>query len=182
MCLFAILAVSLASCAQPPRQNFDLINAAGAPRVAQRGGPALAVRSPSAVAPTGTERIVVRDPDGSVSVLPGVQWSAPLPRLLQARMIESLQLAGVSAASIGVGGKALATDIRRFEIDAARNLAVVEIAVRILDENTGAAHAAQSFSAEAPAPDHTGAPAVQALTEAAAQALARVAVWARGKL
>lgn len=181
--LYAAFALIMGGCAQPVRDTFDLAAAPAAARASARGGPGLGVRAPSAAAPTGTDRIVVRDADGSVSVLPGVQWSERLPRLLQERMVESLQRAGVAATRISAGSnRALATDIRRFEIDVARDVAVVEIAARIVDESTGAARAAETFIAEAPAPTHTGAPAVSALTEAAAQALARLANWARARL
>lgn len=177
----AAAALLLHGCARPARETFDLI---GLPRAhAAAGGPALSVREPSAVAPTSTDRVVVREPDASVSVLPGVQWSERLPDLLQNRMIGALQRAGVSAARISPGAnRTLTTDVRRFEIDVARNVAVVEIAAQILDDATGKARAAQTFAAETPAPEHTGAPAVHALADAAAQALTRMAAWARSRL
>lgn len=165
-----------------PRQAFDLVGASGPARISRAGGPGLGVRQPLATPPTSSDRIVVRDVDGGVAILPEVQWTAPLPRLLQDRLVESLQRAGISASPVSIGAQALATDIRRFEIDVARNLAVVEIAVRIIDLNTGAARAAQSFSAEAPAADHTGAPAALALTQASEDALSRIATWTRGRL
>jgi cholesterol transport system auxiliary component len=184
--LLAFLCLLLASleagCAMAPRQAFDLAAAAGTLPRAERGGPSLVVREPTAAPPTSSARIVVRDADGSVFILPGVEWTGPLPPLLRDRMVEALQRAGVAAAAYSLAGTALSTDIRRFEIDVARNVAVVELSVRLVDANTGAARAAQSFVAEAPAPDHTGAAAVMALTEAAGQALSKLAVWARGKV
>lgn len=177
-----ILTLSTAGCATAPRQAFDLAAAAGALPRAERGGPALVVREPTAAPPTSSARIVLRDVDGSVFILPESEWSAPLPRLLRDRMIEALQRAGVAAAAYGLAGTALSTEIRRFEIDVARNMAVVELSARLVDANTGASRVAQSFVAEAPAPEHTGAPAVMALTEAAGQALAKLASWTRGKV
>lgn len=176
------LALGLMGCAQPAGQVFDLAGASAFTRPSRRADGALSVREPLAVAPTSSNRIVVRDADGGVFVLPDAGWSEPLPRLLRERMIEALQKANIGAARVGGSGRALATDIRRFEIDVARNLAVVEIHIRVLDENTGAARAAETILAEAPAPEHTGAPAARALTAAAAQALARVAGWTRGRL
>ncbi|WBJ99519.1 ABC-type transport auxiliary lipoprotein family protein [Methylocystis parvus] len=178
----AAFALCAAGCAQPPSQVFDLAGASVPTHRSVRADGALSIREPMAVSPTSSNRIVLRDADGSVFVLPDVGWSAPLPRLLRERLIESLQKADVGAARIGGSGRALATDIRRFEIDVARNVAVVEIYVRILDENTGAARAAQNISAETFAPAHTGAAAALALTDAAAQALARIAAWARSRL
>jgi cholesterol transport system auxiliary component len=180
--LGAVMALALAGCATAPRQAFDLATVSGPARVGHAGGPALGVREPLATPPTGGDRIVVREVDGSVAILPEVQWTARLTRLLQDRLVESLQRAGVSASPVSVGTRSLATDVRRFEIDIARNVAVVEIAARLVDVNTGAAQAAQSFTAEAPAPDHTGAAAALALTQAGGDALSRIAGWARGRL
>ncbi|PPD43446.1 MAG: ABC transporter protein [Methylocystis sp.] len=179
--LLTAAALSLSSCAQPSRETFDLASLP-APHAATAGGAPLSVREPAAVAPTSTDRVVVRAADGSVSILPGVQWSERLPRLIQNRMIGVLQRAGVSAGKVTAGAnRALATDIRRFEIDVARNVAVVEIEARILDEASGTTRAAQRFAAEVPAPEHTGAPAVYALTQAAREALSRLAAWTRGR-
>ncbi|WP_442754980.1 ABC-type transport auxiliary lipoprotein family protein [Methylocystis sp. JAN1] len=176
------VALAVAGCAQPASQVFDLAGASAMTRVSAIGAGAVSVRQPVAVAPTNGYRIVVRDADASVLVLPGVQWSEPLPRLLRERLIESLRRAGVAAARVTGSGRALTTDIRRFEIDVARNVAVVEIYARIVDENSGVERAGQNVIGEAPAPERAGAPAAMALAEAAGQALARVASWARGKL
>jgi cholesterol transport system auxiliary component len=180
---FALVGLSLQACGQTPRQNFDLARPLAVTKVSLAGGPALSVRPPSAVAPTSGDRIVVREPGGNVSVLPDVQWSERLPALLQDRLVEALQKKGLSAARISTGATvALATDIRRFEIDVARSCAVVEIAARLVSESTGVTRAAQTFLVETPAPEHTGAPAVQALAEGAAEAMGRIAAWARAKI
>lgn len=176
------VALAAAGCAQPAGQAFDLAAAPAVTRLSAIGARAISVRPPMAVAPTSTNRIVVRDVDESVSILPGVEWSEPLPRLLRQRLIEALQRAGVAAARVAGSGRALSTDIRRFEIDVARSVAVVEIQARIVDESSGVERAGQNVVGEAPAPEHTGAPAAMALTEAAGEALARVASWTRGKL
>lgn len=175
------LAFLVAGCAHVPRETFDLAVASPPVSVAT-SGPVLEVREPTATPPTSSQRVVVRDSDGSVALLPDAQWSEPLPRLLRARMIEALQRRGVAASRIGFGSnRALATDIRRFEIDAARNVAVVEIAAYILDESSGATRAGRSFRGEAPTPENIGPGAVRALGQAAAQVLAQMADWARGR-
>lgn len=178
----AAVSLSLAACAQAPRETFDLASLSPS-RAASSGGAAISVRQPTAVEPTSGDRVVVRDIDGSVSVLPGVQWSERLPALVQNRLIGALQRAGVPAGRIVLGAnRALATDIRRFEIDVARNVAAVEIEASIVDETTGATRASRRVRAEAPAPEHTGAPAVHALAEAAKEALSRLAAWARSRV
>ena len=180
----ALCGLALAGCAGQPRETFDLSGPSGASGGAPaRGDVALAVSEPIAVAPTSSDRVVVRDADGSVAVLPGVQWSERLPRLFQDRLIEALQRAGVSASRFNAAAATtLAIDIRRFEIDISRNLAIVDVAARLVSAGSGATRAAKAFHAEAPAPEHTGAPGVHALTTVSAEAASRIAAWARAQL
>lgn len=181
---YLLCALALAGCAGRARETFDLSGPATNARLAPaRGGVALSVSEPTAVAPTSTDRVVVRDADGSVAVLPGAQWSERLPRLFQDRLIEALLRAGVSAGRFNAAAAtSLAVDILRFEIDISRDLAIVEIAARIVNERSGATRAAKVVHVEAPAPEHTGAPAVHALSSASADAAARLASWARAQL
>lgn len=179
-----LVILGLAGCAGFERQSFDLSGApAHAPRErALRQSVGLFVRTPEAVAPTAGDRVVVRAADGSVAVLPDVQWSDLLPNLLRHRLIDALQSAGVAAGDSGASPLALLTDIRRFEIDAAQNLARAEIAVRLVDTASGGVRAGEVFVIETPAPEHYGAPAVAALSTAATQASGRIAAWARARL
>ncbi len=179
----ASLAFLASACAQAPRETFDLTSETGALRsVALRSGPAVFVPEPAAIAPTSSDRIVIRAGDGSVAVLPGVQWSESMPRLFQRRLIEALQKCGLSASANFGGQSALQTDVRRFEIDVARNLAVVEVSVQLVDSGGGRAKAAQIFVEEAPAPEHIGSPAARALGEAAARIALRIGRWTRARL
>jgi cholesterol transport system auxiliary component len=179
----ALLALLVTACAQAPRETFDLTGEMSALRgVALRVGHPIFVPEPGAVAPTSSDRIVVRAADDSVAVLPGVQWSERLPHLFQRRLIEALQQCGLSASS-GMGAQTrLQTDVRRFEIDIARDLAVIEVSVELVAESSGRARAARIFVEEAPAPEHTGSQAVRALSEAAAQVALRIGQWTRARL
>ncbi|TLG75577.1 ABC-type transport auxiliary lipoprotein family protein [Methylocystis sp. B8] len=183
MAAIALLALVVGACAQATRETFDLTSdMAGLRGIALRGGPPVFVSEPAAVAPTSSDRIVVRAADDSVAVLPGVQWSEPLPLLFQRRLIESLQRCGLSA-SAGMGAQTrLQTDLRRFEIDIARDLAVIEVSVELIDVNNGRARAARIFIEETPAPDHIGAQAARALSDAAAQVALRIGQWTRARL
>jgi len=179
-----LMMLALAGCAGFERQTFDL---SGEPARAAQGRPlrqsaALIVRPPEAVAPTSGERVVVRAADGSVAVLPDVQWSDLLPNLLRHRLIDALQTAGVSAGDSGASALALQIDIRRFEIDAAQNVARADIAARIVESANGGVRAAEAFVVETPAPDHYGAPAIAALSRAAGLVSDRIASWARARL
>jgi cholesterol transport system auxiliary component len=179
----ASLAFLASACAQAPRETFDLTSETGALRsVALRSGPAVFVPEPAAIAPTSSDRIVVRAGDDSVAVLPGVQWSESMPRLFQRRLIEALQQCGLSASSNFGAQTMLQTDVRRFEIDLARNLAVIEVSVQLVDSGGGRAKAAQIFVEETPAPGHIGSPAARALGEAAARIALRIGRWTRARL
>lgn len=182
--LLWLVLVGLAGCAGFERQTFDLSGepARGSRVRALRRSLALFVGTPEAVAPTAGDRVVVRAADGSVAVLPDVQWSDSLPNLLRHRLIDALQGAGVAAGDSGASPLALLTDIRRFEIDAAQNLARAEIAVRLVDTASGGARAGEVFVIETPAPEHYGAPAVAALSAVATQASGRIATWARARM
>lgn len=179
-----VVVATLAGCAASNRPTFDLSGAQAhlARAHAIRQGSALIVRTPEAVAPTGGDRVVIRAADGAVAVLPDAQWSDSLPNLLRHRLVDALQNAGVAAGDTGACPTALLTDIHRFEIDAGRNVAVVDIAVRLVDTTSGAAKAGETFVVETPAPDHYGASAIAALSAAAAQASTRIAGWARSRL
>ncbi|MGB5084218.1 MAG: ABC-type transport auxiliary lipoprotein family protein [Methylocystis silviterrae] len=179
----ASLAFLAAACAQAPRETFDLTTETGVLRsVALRSGPAVFVPEPAAIAPTSSDRIVIRAGDDSVAVLPGVQWSESMPRLFQRRLIEALQKCGLSASSNFGGQSVLQTDVRRFEIDVARNLAVIEVSVQLVESGGGRAKAAQIFVEETPAPGHIGSPAAQALGETAARIALRIGQWTRARL
>ncbi|MBM3561924.1 MAG: ABC transporter protein [Alphaproteobacteria bacterium] len=178
----ALLTLFVAACASAPRETFDLTADTGALRsIALRGGPPIYVPEPAAVAPTSSDRIVVRAAGDSVAVLPGVQWSDPLPRLFQRRLIEALQRCGLSASSnIGAQTK-LGTDVRRFEIDIARNLAVIEVSVELVDGG-GQARSARIFVEEGPAPEHVGSQAARSLSDAAARIALRIGQWTKARL
>ncbi len=177
---------ALAGCASlSGRPAFDLsgVVSARAPRASETGsGVAVVVRLPEASAPTSGDRVVVRAPDGAVAVLPDAQWADVLPNLVRSRLITALQNAGVAAAETGGAGLALAATLHRFEIDAAGDLATIEIAVQLIDNADGAVHATRIFRAGKPAIAHYGAPAIRALAAASDEAMARIAQWTRGCL
>lgn len=175
--------VAISSCAQAPRETFDLSGAAGVERWRFNVKSALAVSEPKAAAPIDSDRIVVRAADGGVAVLPGAQWSDRLPRLAQGRLVSVIRRQGLSAAFPGaVVDAQLSSDLRRFEIDAARGAAVVEIAAQLIDDKTGRERAAAVFRGVAPAPGVSGAQAAPALEKALDSAAREIAAWARVKL
>lgn len=180
------LALSLAGCStSSPLLTYDLT--APRDRAVRPIGLQIVVTEPAAVAPLDADRIVVRSPTQGLTVLPGAQWSDRLPDLLQSRMIQAFENAQLLKA-VGrpsdrlVADYNLNSEIRRFEIDAARSEAVVEIAVKLVGDRSGRIAAARVFEARTPASAENGAQASAALNIAMAQALREIVVWtARGR-
>ncbi len=92
----AAASLVLAACGRPAPATFDL----SAPREGLRRGrgqAALIVPEPTAIFALDSERIVVRQANGELSYLGGAQWSDRLPRLLQARIIQTFENMGRAA-------------------------------------------------------------------------------------
>ncbi len=180
----AALILALAGCSAAPRETFDLSGAsqiAGA-RLSDRGG-TVEVAEPVALQPVASDRLVIRGAAGDLAVLEDAQWADRLPRLVEARLITRLRAGGVDATFPGaVASYRLTSDLRRFEIDAAREIAVVEIAVRLSSESNGARRGEAVFVGEAPAPHTLGPDAVRAFDAALDQASARLVAWTRARI
>jgi cholesterol transport system auxiliary component len=140
----------LGACASPPSPIYDL--SAARPRKAAMLRGQWVVAEPVTLAIYDSERIIVRDSAGRLSQLPEAQWPERLPRLIQTRMIQTYQNAS-KLRQVGRPGERVSADyqlnleIRRFEIDAASQRALVDIAARLLDDRTGRvlrAHVAQA--------------------------------------
>jgi cholesterol transport system auxiliary component len=180
----AALILMLAGCSAAPRETFDLSGASrvAAARLSERGG-TVEVAEPVALQPTASDRFVIRGAAGDLSVLSDAQWADRLPRLVEARLIARLGAAGVDATFPGaVASYRLTSELRRFEIDAAREIAVVEIAVRLSSASNGARRGEAVFVGEAPAPHTLGPDAVRAFDAALDQASARLVAWTRARI
>jgi cholesterol transport system auxiliary component len=155
-----------------------------APRAGLRrsgGRGILVVAEPTAVFALDSERIVVRSSRGELTYLPASQWSDRLPKLLQARMIQTLENAGRAAvARPGDRLKSsyqLVADIGLFEIREDTRSAVIEIAAKIANSASGAIIAARVFGATAPVSTIDGQGATAALDQALAQVLSDFSAW-----
>ena len=133
--------------------------------------------------PVASDRLVIRGAAGDLAVLADAQWADRLPRLVEARLITRLRAGGVDATFPGaVASYRLTSELRRFEIDSAREIAVVEIAARLSSESNGARRGEAVFVGEAPAPHTLGPDAVRALDAALDQASARLVAWTRARI
>ncbi|MBL8589510.1 MAG: membrane integrity-associated transporter subunit PqiC, partial [Methylobacteriaceae bacterium] len=152
--LAAALALGLAGCGGgPPPQTFDLAALPPGGATGRLRGQ-LIVTEPVATQALDSERIVVRPTPESVAYLTGAQWSDRLPKLIQTRIVQSLENARLLR-SVGRPGDRIAADflldaeLRRFEIEASGGEAAVEITVKLVAAGSGRIVAADVVSARA---------------------------------
>jgi cholesterol transport system auxiliary component len=186
--LAAVLAVSLAGCAsmglgQGPATAYDLAAAKDFPHRTARPRGQLVIVEPTMLGPLDGERILVRPGPGQAAQLTDAQWEDRLPRLLQARLVQSFENANRLRA-VGrpvdkiAGDFVLLTDVRAFEVSAADGTAVVEISAKIVREGSGRIVAARVIRASVPVQAMQGAGAVASLNEAFVQAATQLVLWA----
>ncbi|MFZ0495823.1 MAG: ABC-type transport auxiliary lipoprotein family protein [Methylocella sp.] len=173
----------LATCSSAPLATYDLTPVGG--RIAAHAGRGqLAVLLPDAILPADSDRIVVRTNPQSVAYLSGAQWADKLPSLVQSRLIESFQDAHLLRA-VGRPGMladfSLQTTIRRFELDAARSEAVVEISAQIIAPS-GRIVGGRLFAANVAAPSSDPAAVAPALDAALAQVMREIVIWTAPKI
>lgn len=184
---FAVLvsgcAGGLGSKAPPP--TYDLYAANVFPG---RGGGAargqLIVSEPTALSILDTDKIMVRPTMGETAALSNAQWEDRLPKLIQARLVQSFENAHRLRA-VGKPGDRLAsdfllvTDVRAFELAAQSRTAEVEISAKIVRERTGRIIAARVFRVSIAAEGGLeGAAGVAALNEAFTRVAREVVLWA----
>ena len=180
--LAACVALPLAACgggAAP--ETFDL-SAASPEAHAGRPRGQLVIIEPVATSPVDSDRIVVRPSADTVATLKGAQWSEPLPRLAQTRLLQTFEnsrfLLAVGRPGSGVEARySLVSEIRRFEIDVAAGEAVVEMSVKLVAPASGRIVAGRVFTARAPGSADSGASAARALDAALGGVMRDIVAW-----
>lgn len=179
-----LLGLALAGCAASPALTvFSLSAPERLPATARPLPGLLLIAPPSAIQIYATERIVVREPNGSLSYLPEAQWADQLPALLQSRLIASFEnsrrITGVSRPGDRVTPDfQINSEVRVFEIDVAAGVAVVELSVRAVSEASGRVARARVFRGTAPVGAVTAESAVRALDAALQDVLVEIVAWA----
>ncbi|TNC16318.1 ABC transporter [Methylobacterium terricola] len=161
--------------------TFDLTALPGA----ARGGAArrsIVVAEPVGLQPFEADRIIVREPGGAVSYLGGGQWADRLPRLVQTRIIQSLEnanrLKSVSRPSDKVAADTvLITDLRAFDINAGTREAVVDLSAKLVQESSGTVVAARVFQARVPVAEVNAPVAANGLDRALSTVLVDLVRW-----
>ena len=178
-----VLCIPLAGCGggSSAVQTFDLTAPVHLMARGARGQ--FIVNEPVAVLPADSDRIVIRTGPESVAYLAGAQWADRLPKLLQARLVQTFENAHLLR-SVGRPGLtsdfAVASEIRRFEVDVTTGQAVVEVSAKLVADGSGRIVAAKIFSASMPSPA-SGPPAMAAALDAAmGDVLRQIVGWTAG--
>jgi phospholipid/cholesterol/gamma-HCH transport system substrate-binding protein len=164
--------------------SFDLTAPRTFPPLAEPVKGQIAVTEPTALMVLDTQRLIARFPSGGRAQLTGGgQWSDNLPKLVQARLIQTLENA-LSQTAVGRASDALTADrqlmvdIRSFDLVRSEPpVASVELAAKIVADNR--VLNARTFTATAPAASAEAAATAQALDRAFGQAATDLALWAR---
>jgi len=178
-----LMPAMLAGCSalQGPSSIFDL-GVSG--NVAEpRSRVQVLVPEPTAVRALDTERIAARPSPSQYAYLPGAVWSDRLPKLLQARLVQTLQNSGkVRAAAVPGQGMLtdyqLVLDVRAFELT--EEGAVVDFAVRLMDDRDGRVVRSRVFRYGVAVASRDAANQVAALDKARDLAFADITRWAFG--
>ena len=178
-----LLAAAVAGCtsliAGAPSAIYDL-SAPGDPAGSQ-GTAQILVPEPTTVRALDTDRIAARPTPAEYAYLPGAVWSDRLPKLLQTRLVQTLQNSG-RARAIGVPGQGilvdfqLVVDVRAFELT--QEGAVADFVAKVMDDSNGRVVGTRSFRQVVPVTSRGTAAVVQALDQAMDQAFVEIANWA----
>jgi phospholipid/cholesterol/gamma-HCH transport system substrate-binding protein len=146
------------------------------------------VPEPIASATLETQKILIRSNGGEVSFLDHGQWSDSLPKLLQAKVVQSFEnanyLRSVARPFEGLAADhQLLLDIRTFQLSASAELpsAEIEFSAKIIADN-GRILDARILRATAPAAVIDAPAATSALGEAFGRLAVDLVVWASGAL
>lgn len=145
----------------------------------------VAIADPSALVMYDTQKLLVADGKGEISPA-DLQWSDTTPKLIQRKMAQALDQAGLRYVSAGGGGAGIdaaqpdatvQTEIRAFQIAAdPQPHAVITLSLRIAGSDNKILDA-RVFHAEAPASAKDGPEAAEAMNAAFGQILTEAAPW-----
>lgn len=179
-----LLAAGLSACSGAnPLDTYDLTAPKGG-AAGRGGGLQVLVADPVVDRALDTDRIVVRPKPTEIAYFAGAQWSDRLPRLIQSRLVETLESSGRFRAA-GRPGQGMAADrqlvveIRTFDYLPAEGRVAVTLAVKAMDDRTGRVAGFRLFEASAPTGGDSAPAVVAAFDTAAGQVLGEIAAWAR---
>ncbi len=173
-----------------PKQGpaiYDLAAATAFPQIAKTIKAHLVVPDPSAIILFDTQKILIRSGAGTYSNVNAAQWADNLPKLFQARIVQSFenahQLSAVSRPLEQLTAEyRLELAIRSFQItlEPSPN-AVVDVTARLVNDK-GVVADARMFTASIPAKSTEAPDAVAALNQAFSQVAREIVVWTVGAI
>ena len=184
----AIACLMLAGCtlkAAAPPSTYDL----RAPRVMTVTAPRpskfqLVVDQPTSVRALGSSRILVKPSPQEITFSKGAAWSDRLPNLVQVRMIQAFQNAGLVKA---VGSRSdrldadmeLATQLNAFQIEMqdGATTAYVNLYIKAIDGQRGRMIASRGFERRVPVQGRNAPAMVAALDEAFDSTMRDIVPW-----
>jgi cholesterol transport system auxiliary component len=177
------LGLPLAACGAAPLATYDLSAARPAP-----AGPLAArvlVAEPLAGPDLDGDRILVRPGAQQVAALAGAKWPERLPLVVQARLTQSFQNAGL-AGQVGRNPAAgadyeLDLDIRKFDLDVVRSRVEIDIAAKLVSASGGVA-AVEIFTADAPVASTDPATVAAAMDGALKSVMKRIVAFVATRL
>jgi len=141
------------------------------------------IPEPTAISVLDTERIAVRPAPGQVATLGGAQWSERLPKLLQARLVETFEnasrLRAVGRPTDGINATyTLLIDVRAFQLAVVPETAgEVELSAKIVAAGSGRIVAGRVFRARTAAAGTDGAEAVAAIEASFQEVAVQLVRW-----
>ncbi|UXN58330.1 ABC-type transport auxiliary lipoprotein family protein (plasmid) [Phyllobacterium zundukense] len=152
-----LMALSVSACASSKKlDTFDLSGASPSVSSPKKQGRQILIAAPSALKALDGENVVVRSGPNSIAFLKGAQWADRLPNIVQSRFVQAFESTG-RLGGVGRPGEGLAidyqviSDIRSFNINVSGgNAAVVEIAVKILNDKNGTVRSSRIFRSTSP--------------------------------
>ena len=145
----------------------------------------LIVAEPTALIALETRKFLIRPNPSDEPTFAKAEWSDNAPKLLQAKIIQTFENAGLSKtvsrpAEGLVADRQLALDIRKFQISTSPEpLAEIEFAAKIMSDN-GRIVEAKVFHATVPAKEMNASSAATALDEAFGKSATELVIWAAG--
>jgi phospholipid/cholesterol/gamma-HCH transport system substrate-binding protein len=166
---------------------YDLTPATAFPQIAKTIKTQLVVPDPSAIILFDSQKILVRNEEGTYTSVNNAQWADNLPKLIQARLVQSFENARqINAVSRPLdqlnAAYRLELVIRSFQIALApAPKAVVDMTARLVSDK-GAVADARVFTASVPAKSAEAPDAVAALNQAFLQVATDIVTWTVGAI
>ena len=143
----------------------------------------LVVAEPSALRALESDKVVVKPGNGQINYLDGAQWSDSLPKLLQARLVETLERSHLFRAVTRPGSGIdpdyqLLVDIRNFEIvTGTPSNAYISLSVRLVPATSGRSLMSHVFESHVPLETVDAANGTRALNQALSNVLSEMTTY-----